>query len=131
MIATVVSSRSVPERMDVEGGDLLVPDDSGDVVGSVGTVLLMLHEAKKDIRQDIKERSEQLHKDLAERIDAMSNTVVRKVISGVSSQSYLGRAGSSRCRSSAERKRNAPPPPDRLQYLSTVVEKDKTSFLVQ
>ncbi len=98
---------------------------------SVGNIIIMLHEAKKKIIEEIQTRSEALHKDLAEKIDAMGGAVVQKVISGVSSHSYLARSGSSRSRASSEKKRKAPPPPDRMLYLSVVLEKDKSQFALQ
>ncbi len=116
--------------MDLEGGED-VGNSAGVVDGSsLGNLLLLLHAVKKEILEEIHNRADALHKDIAEMIDTMSTSVVNKVISGVSSRTLV-QAGSTRSRSSDEWKRKAPPTMDKLPFYDLLLQKEKTPFVVQ
>ncbi len=71
--------------MDPEDGDISVREHVGELdASSIGNVVVMLHEAKKDILKEIKQRTDDLHQSLSDRMDAMANNVVHKVVSAVS-----------------------------------------------
>ncbi len=80
---------------------------------------------------EMRKRNDDMHKDLSDRLDAMSTSVVQKVLSFFTASSVLHRRGSSRSRTSDDKKRKAPPPPDRIPYFDILYEKEKTGFVVQ